>query len=288
MPHPKKMNHATYHHQRVSFLTQHGKETLVAPILEPALGCSIIHTDGYDTDLLGTFSRDIPREGSQLETARRKARIGMTLAGSTIGIASEGSFMADPFAGWMPWNVEILIWLDDDLGIEVTGMAQGPAKSAHRSISSIDELRTFAADAGFPEHRLMLRPDDEHSPDIIKGLADWPTLERSFFEMLEKSTTGRVFAENDLRAFCNPTRQAMIRNAAQDLLHKLLSICPHCSSPGYSIAHRKSGLPCNTCHAPTRLPIADIWRCPKCSHTEEIKRSTSSHADPANCDYCNP
>jgi hypothetical protein len=130
-------------------------------------------------------------------------------------------------------------------------MAQGPAKSAHRSISSIDELRTFAADAGFPEHRLMLRPDDEHSLEIIKGLADWPTLEHSFFEMLEKSTTGRVFAENDLRAFCNPTRQAMISNAAQDLLNKLLSICPHCSSPGYSIAHRKAGLPCGTCNAPT-------------------------------------
>jgi hypothetical protein len=90
------MSHEAYHHQRVSFLTQHGKETLVTPILEPALGCSIIHTDGYDTDLLGTFSRDIPREGRQLDTARRKARIGMTLAGSTIGIASEGSFMPIP------------------------------------------------------------------------------------------------------------------------------------------------------------------------------------------------
>jgi hypothetical protein len=282
------MSQSIYRGRQVAFLTQHGKECLVAPIMAPALGCDIARVDGYDTDLLGTFSRDIQREGSQLDTARRKARIGMTLAGSSIGIASEGSFMADPFAGWMPWNVEILIWFDDDLGIEVTGMAQGPAKSAHRSISSIDELRTFAADAGFPEHRLMLRPDDEHSLEIIKGLADWPTLEHSFFEMLEKSTTGRVFAENDLRAFCNPTRQAMISNAAQDLLNKLLSICPHCSSPGYSIAHRKAGLPCGTCNAPTRLPIADIWCCPKCAHTEDIKRSTPSHADPANCDYCNP
>jgi hypothetical protein len=282
------MSHSIYRGRQVAFLTQHEKETLVAPIMAPALECDIARIDGYDTDLLGTFSRDIPREGSQLDTARRKARIGMTLAGSTIGIASEGSFMADPFAGWMPWNVEILIWLDDDLSIEVTGMAQGPAKSAHRSISSIDELRTFAADAGFPEHRLMLRPDDEHSLEIIKGLADWPTLERTFFETLEKSTTGRVFAENDLRAFCNPTRQAMIRNAAQDLLNKLLSLCPCCSSPGYSIAHRKAGLPCGGCQTPTRLPIADIWRCPKCTHMDEIKRDTPSHADPANCDDCNP
>lgn len=282
------MSQSIYRGRHVAFLTQHGKETLVAPIMRTALGCDIARIDGYNTDLLGTFSRDIPRSGSQLDTARRKARIGMSLAGSTLGIASEGSFMADPFAGWMPWNVEILIWLDDDLGIEVTGMAQGPAKSAHRSISTIDELRAFAADAGFPNHHLMLRPDDEHSPDIIKGLADWPTLERSFFETLKKSTTAQVFAENDLRAFCNPTRQAMIRKAAQDLLNKLLSLCPRCSSPGYSIVHRKAGLLCGACHTPTRLPIADIWRCPKCTHTDEIKRDIPSHADPANCDYCNP
>lgn len=282
------MSQSIYRGRQVAFLTQHGKDCLVAPIMAPALGCDIARVEGYDTDLLGTFSRDIPRSGSQLDTARRKARIGMSLVGSNLGIASEGSFMAHPFAGWMPWNVEILIWLDDDLGIEVTGMAQGPAKSAHRSISSIDELRTFAADAGFPEHRLMLRPDDEHSLEIIKGFADWPTLERSFFEILEKSTTARVFAENDLRAFCNPTRQAMIRKAAQDLLNKLLSPCPRCSSPGYSIAKRKAGLPCSACQTPTRLPIADIWRCPKCTHTDEIKRSTPSHAGPANCDYCNP
>ncbi len=282
------MSQSIYRGRQVAFLTQHGKETLVTPIMAPALGCDIARVDGYDTDLLGTFSRDIPRSGSQLDTARRKARIGMSLAGSTLGIASEGSFMADPFAGWMPWNVEILVWLDDELGIEVTGMAQGPAKSAHRSISTINELRSFAADAGFPQHHLMLRSDDEHSPEIIKGLADWPTLERSFFEVLEKSSTARVFAENDLRAFCNPTRQAMIRKAAQDLLDKLLSPCPRCSSPGYSIAQRKAGLPCGACHTPTRLPIADIWSCPKCTHTDEIKRSTPSHADPANCDYCNP
>jgi len=44
-----------YTGKAVAFLTQHGKEALVAPLLEPALGCTIVRAEGYDTDLLGTF-----------------------------------------------------------------------------------------------------------------------------------------------------------------------------------------------------------------------------------------
>lgn len=33
--------------------------------------------------------------------------------------------------GMFPWNVEMLVWLDDRLGVEVVGMAQGPAQSGH-------------------------------------------------------------------------------------------------------------------------------------------------------------
>ena len=54
----------------VALLTQHGKQELIRPILEVALGCRLVHTDGYDTDLLGTFTRDVARPGSQLEACR--------------------------------------------------------------------------------------------------------------------------------------------------------------------------------------------------------------------------
>jgi hypothetical protein len=42
----------------VAFLTQHGKQTLRRAPLEAALGCRLVHTNSYDTDLLGTFTRD--------------------------------------------------------------------------------------------------------------------------------------------------------------------------------------------------------------------------------------
>lgn len=74
-----------------AFLTKHRKESLVAPILEPFLGVRLLHVDGFDTDALGTFTRDVKRVDSQLDTARKKARIGMDLGGTRMGIGSEGS-----------------------------------------------------------------------------------------------------------------------------------------------------------------------------------------------------
>ena len=47
-----------YAGRRVALLTQHGKERGIAPVLEPALGCRIERVTGYDTDLLGTSTRE--------------------------------------------------------------------------------------------------------------------------------------------------------------------------------------------------------------------------------------
>jgi hypothetical protein len=43
-----------YRGQRVALLTQHGKEKILAPVLELALGCRVELVTGYDTDLLGS------------------------------------------------------------------------------------------------------------------------------------------------------------------------------------------------------------------------------------------
>jgi len=54
-----------YNAQKVAFLTQHGKEKFIAPLLEPFLGCDIVQTAGYDTDQLGTFSGEVQRIENQ-------------------------------------------------------------------------------------------------------------------------------------------------------------------------------------------------------------------------------
>lgn len=155
--------------QRVALLTQHGKERVIAPVLEPALGCVVHHVDHFDTDQLGTFTRDVPRPGSQLDAARDKARMGMTLSGLPVGLASEGSFGPDPFTGMFPWNVEMLVWLDDQLGIEVVGMAQGPAQSGHLQTAAWEVVERFAKEEDFPNPTRMARIG-EAAKDLLQRL----------------------------------------------------------------------------------------------------------------------
>ena len=195
-----------YEGRTVAFLTQHGKQDLVREPLESALGCLLVHTDGYDTDQLGAFTRELTRAGSQLDAARKKASIGMALTGASVGLASEGAFGPDPFGAFMPWNTEVVLWVDPFNPIEVTGFAHGPTQSLHRMVKNLQELERFATEAGFPEHHLVLRPENPDHPDMDKGIRARDALVKAFVLAQAKSASGVVFVENDLRAFCNPTR----------------------------------------------------------------------------------
>lgn len=66
-----------YAESLVALLTEHGKEGVISSVLDTELGCRVERVIGYDKDLLGTFTRHIPRAGMQIEAARKKARIGM-------------------------------------------------------------------------------------------------------------------------------------------------------------------------------------------------------------------
>ena len=281
------VNQPIYQGHKVAFLTQHGKQNLIQASLETALGCEILHTDCYDTDLLGTFTRDVDRPGSQFEAARRKAKIGMELTGTKVGIASEGAFGPDPFTGFISWDTEILLWVDQRQGIEVTGIAHGPAQSMHSEVKTLEKLKSFAIEAKFPEHHLVLRPDHQDHPKIYKNIGDEQSLLKAFNSAKMKSSKGVVFVENDLRAFSNPTRQEIIRKAANDLIQKLLSACPKCSVPGFWRTKNISGMLCSFCHGQTRLPVAEIWRCQACTYEDKREINSGQFADPSKCDFCN-
>lgn len=276
-----------YNSQKVAFLTQHGKEQFVAPLLEPFLDCQIVQVAGYDTDQLGTFSGEIKRIENQIETARNKARIGMRLANVPFGMASEGAFVADPFSGLMPWNIEVVLWVDDEDQFEVIGIAQGPARSLHRSLRKIADLENFAQEAGFPAHHLILRPQSDQDTRMVKGIANWDQLRKAFIDCHALSDNGLVHAENDHRAFCSPTRQEMIVRATHDLMKKFESTCPACALPGFAATGQKSGLMCRACGNTTKAPMSYIMHCNACHHSEE-KKSTQQWADPSQCDFCNP
>lgn len=212
----------------------------------------------------------------------------MELSGLPLGLASEGAFGPDPMAGLFPWNVELLVFIDDERGIEVTGMAQQATRFAHLLTDDWEQATQFARQAGFPEHHLVVRPQGQDDPRIKKDIATWATLEAAFRRACAQAENGQAFLENDLRAHAHPTRRDAIRLAAEDLAMKLDSPCPACGAPGFWVVERLAGLPCADCGAPTREIRADIHGCLKCAHRETRERAGVEHADPGRCDYCNP
>lgn len=279
---------STYHGQTTALLTQHGKERILGPLLAEHLGCALHHVTGFDTDQLGTFTRERPREGTQLGAARRKARVGMQLSGLQLGLASEGSFGPDPHTGWLPWNVEIVVWIDDVRGLEVVGTAQGPADDRQAVLSSAEQLMAFANQAGFPAHGLVLRPNGPEGLPVHKDLETWADLTEAFEAASRQSQGHEVFAESDLRAHRNPTRQSLIQRAGLDLVQRLACTCPECRSPGFGRHGHVPGLRCRACGRRTALPLAEVWRCVSCAHELQRPLPSGSGASPAQCSHCNP
>ena len=72
--------------------TMHGKEEVIAPLLERELGVRCVTPRGYDTDRFGSFSGEVKRPDTALNTARAKALGALAQEGGTLAVASEGSF----------------------------------------------------------------------------------------------------------------------------------------------------------------------------------------------------
>jgi hypothetical protein len=270
-----------------ALLTKHAKEEAIAPRFARALGAQVAVIDTFDTDTLGTFTREIPRFGSQLDAARRKAELAIEMSGCPLGLGSEGSFAPGPF-GFGSFNLEIITLVDRVRGLEITGAIRELGHQASGTFESWDSLADFAQKMKFPMHALVLRPNDENDPRIRKDLTDWDELRAAFDQCRASSQSSAVFVENDLRAHRNPTRMENIGAACEDLLARMLCFCPACQAPGFGLVRLESGLPCSWCGAPTNDWKAEEFRCVACTHLESRPRQDLTAADPGHCPRCNP
>lgn len=275
---------AAYESQVFALLTQHGKERIVAPLFDDVLKAHVRVVSGFDTDTLGTFTRDVPRRGTQLDAARRKARLAIERSGLTLGIGSEGA-VAPLVIG--SWGVELVVVLDAARELEVIGRAEGPARHVNAMLDSEAALRAFADRHDFPHHGLVLRPDSRDDPRVEKDIDSWEALGDAWLTTIERSSTGRVFAETDLRAHRNPTRRALIGEVIRDVVTRLATECPACATPGFGRLHTKPGLPCRDCGHPTSLTLSELLACSKCDQRVE-RPSPIVAGDPLWCDRCNP
>ena len=274
--------------RRLVIATKHGKEVVLAPILERELGVLCFTLPQFDSDIFGTFSGEVERLDDAVLTARLKCEKAMEMAQCDLAIASEGSFGSHPSFYFLPADDEVVLLLDKKHDVFFSARELSIDTNFNAAeISTFEELIDFAKRSKFPTHGLILRKSKTSCENIIKGITDWPVLKESFEKLIKGSSS--LFVETDMRAMHNPSRMKVISKAAEKLIETLKSTCPSCHFPGFSVVKMKEGLPCELCQFPTRSIISHIYTCQKCLETKEILYPNQKMAeDPAFCDYCNP
>ena len=243
------------------FATMHDKERVVAPVLREGLGLRVALALGLDTDRFGTFSRDVERTGSQLDAARAKVAAGFEYAPyAQVGIASEGSFGPHPYFPFLALGRELVLLIDRERGLELTGHYASPETNyGHAVVSDMEGAIAFAERSKFPEHGLIVMGcvDEKPAPGLalFKDVIDCVALEKAVGLVVAKC--GAAFVEADMRAHRNPTRMRAIERAACDLVRRFRSQCPVCTHPGFDVTERTPGLPCEWCGEPTHPPRRD-------------------------------
>ena len=280
-----------YRGDRAILATMHGKEKVIAPIVERFLGLRMEVTTGVDTDTFGTFSRDIERIGSQLDAARAKIEAAFERTPDLhIALASEGSFGPHPYIPFCPLEREIVVLVDRRASLELVGHHATPDTNfAHVVVTDAVDGLDFAKRVGFPDHGVMVMGCRDGQPDqnlaLIKDAATWHDLTSALQQVI--ATAGAAFVETDMRAHRNPRRMRIIKRAAIDLARRARSPCPGCGRPGYAVTERRPGLPCSWCGGPTLLTKAHVLACVGCGW--QVERDVEAEtADPAYCGDCNP
>jgi hypothetical protein len=278
---------------KAALATMHGKERVLAPLLARELGLVVEVARGIDTDRFGTFTREVPRPWSPLETARRKALAALEVDPTArIAIASEGSFGPHPEVPFAALAVELVLLVDPVTGLELLGRdATTNTNFAAREVGTPSEAIAFAEAVSFPSHALIVTAarGGAPRPDLFveKGIVEGAVLERAVEDTLCRF--GRAFVETDMRAHLNPTRMAAIERAGRDLVASAKRVCPACGRPGWGPSGVVPGRPCEDCGAPTRLPVAQRFRCRGCEHAEQLPIEGAPREAPAiSCDWCNP
>lgn len=278
--------------QRAVIATMHGKERVIAPILVHSLGLSLEVPTNFDTDRFGTFTGEIERTGSQLDAARAKIQAAFDhIPDARVAVASEGSFGPDPVIPFLGLGRELVLLVDRESGLELTGHdATLETNYAHTIVHDLAAALAFAERVHFPDHAVIVMGcrGDQPAPDIAlhKGIVRTDQLERTVQDVL--ALAGVAFVETDMRAHLNPTRMRAIGRATADLVRRFQSRCPVCARPGFDVTERVPGLPCEWCGAPTRLVKTEVLSCADCGHHTERPAMDPATADPGQCAFCNP
>lgn len=281
-----------YQDSMIVLATKHEKSKAIAPLFLEKLGANVIECK-LDTDLLGTFSGEVERNGNALECARKKCEWSLESLGESVefALASEGSFGPHPFIPFCPCDHEFLYFIDRRRGFHLS-MSYLSEKTNYWTgeVTSLEEVYSLIDHILFPSHALILRPNNrETKTPIFKGLNSKKAFEEAFDRCLKESKNGKVWVETDMRAHLNPTRMKVIEELVVQFTDRLLSHCPACNYPGWGKIRYEKGLICRDCGFETELVKSQVFGCVNCIYEERSdQENIELKADPAYCIYCNP
>lgn len=284
------MNLSTYKNQAVVLTTKHGKQECIEPTFRKLLEAEI-RVCSVDTDQLGTFSGDIERKDSAVECVKKKCCWGIEVTSIPYGVATEGSFGPHPSIPFIPGHHEIMGFYDKQKDFFLLeSLFSMDTNYQQITTNSENELVKFSQKVFFPEHGIIVRPNSEITSALLfKGIKDTSTLMEKFEYCCQISADGLAHIETDMRAHQNPKRQQIIRQLAQKLAQRLLSLCPECKTPGYGIIDSEKGLPCLACYFATDLAKKEIWGCVKCKYRAyRARKDGLQFAPQKDCSFCNP
>lgn len=274
----------------IGIVTMHGKETIIGNILREELGAKPFLVPHINTDNLGTFTNEIKRKQSVIDTLLQKCALGKAAMPScNLFIASEGSFGNHPELFFAQADEEFVLLKD----FAEDRMYFGSCLSTETNYDSItskdtDTLLAFAEKKGFPEHGLLVRVKKNSEQTVWhKDLITWDAFKSIIQEYTQIGLEVQI--DTDMRAHRNPTRQKAIASATLELTQKLKSCCPQCQAPYYCITGAIPGLPCKQCTLPTKSILYHLKTCNLCTFQEKIMHPNGKKfEDPMYCDFCNP
>lgn len=271
--------------RKVVIATKHKKEQAIGPLLKEAFGMEPIIPEDFDTDVLGTFTGEMERILSPIETAREKCLLALAQCDADIAIGSEGSFGPHPTLYFLPADEEYLVLVDRKNELEITVKSCSlQTNYASYEMDSEVKLTDFLQQVKFPSHGLHVKSSGGY---IEKGITSENQLNEAILEAIYRY--GTYTLETDMRAMNNPTRMSFIQELTQKLVDKMKRCCPSCQRPGFSLTDVIKGLLCSCCSLPTKSVKAVIYTCQGCHYTQYIDFPDSKVTeDPMFCDFCNP
>lgn len=283
--------HSTHPYASIELLiaTKHQKEKVISPVLYDCFGIQCNSTSDFDTDVFGTFTGEIERKGSQLETCTLKAKMAAEKCHYQFALASEGSFGPHPYYHFLPGDIEMMCFYDKAHEIFLTeSLISTNTNYDTLSLSKNQSYSDFLIKSQFPRHGLILR--DASSKQVIqKGIQNHQLLDKMINRFFKDNPEHQLILETDMRAMMNPTRMEVIHLLAKKLANRLKKCCPACHFPGFGVKSYAGQLPCKWCGQQTNLYEHIIFSCQKCKHNDMRPREDGLlKADPGDCQYCNP